>query len=62
MIRDRHPMRVARAVLQHMLGPAEWRCGVDDSVVAKERSEVGAERRHFGETGQAARQRDRAAS
>src|SRR4051794_27115184 len=62
MIRDRHAVRVAREVLQQMLGSAKRRFRVDDPVMAKERSEVRAERRRIGEGGQAAGPRDHPAS
>jgi len=49
MIRDGHPVRVAREVLQHMLGFPEGWLGVHDPVVPKESSQERAERGRLGQ-------------
>ena len=46
--------------MQDMCRPAERRFGVDDPIVSKKSAEEGAERRHIGERGKLARQRQRA--
>jgi len=43
MVGDGDPVCIASQVLQNMLWTAEWPFGIDDPVLAKQRTEIGAE-------------------
>ena len=43
MVRDGNAMGAASQIMQHMLGPAEGRLGIDDPVLAIERAQEDGE-------------------
>ena len=43
MVRDRNTMGVTSQVLKDMVWPAEWRFGIDDPILLKQRSQESAE-------------------
>jgi hypothetical protein len=53
-VADRCPMRVARQISQHPLGPAEGRLGVDDERAVSKRANTLAEDGELSEAGKVA--------